>query len=281
MLSIFLKELVRRAIVAIRRERFTFEAKGKIGYDGVADDLITSADLAAQAIYEKLIRESLPGIGIIGEEGLNVPCTLAGIDAYITIDPLDGTKAYGRRQSHGTATMVALVIDGEVVASYIGDVNTEEVYGFRPGTRAVQRISEYEIPQRLDTLDRKIPLGSQLLLLREFPHAASEADRAMFKFFKNVHIDSGSIGIWFTRLWKGEVGALLMEPDGHETPWDSTPIMGISKKLGFKFLRIGDSGTWEVYEPVLPTTVVPRTGADLVIHESALEEFFALIQKLS
>lgn len=278
LISIFLKELVRRAIVAIRHERFTFEAKVKTGYSGEDNDLVTSADIAAQAIYQKLITESLPGVGIIGEESLNVECTLEGVDAYITIDPLDGTRAFGRRQSHGTATMVAFVVDGEVIAAYIGDVNTQEIYGYRPNTPAVQRISEYEVAQRLDTIVRNKPLKQQVLLMREFPFSTKESNSSILNFFRDVHIEGGSIGIWFTRLWKGEIGALLMEPSGHETPWDSTPIIGISQKLGFKFLRVGEYGTWEVFEPLLPKVIVERHGAVIVIHEDVLEDFFSQIK---
>ncbi len=273
MMSIFLKELVRRAIVAIRNERFKFEAKVKTGYSGEDNDLVTSADIAAQAIYQKSIEESLPGVGIIGEEQLNLPCTLKGVDVYITVDPLDGTKAFGRKQSHGTATMVALVINGEVVSAYIGDVNTQEVYGYRPDTRAVQRISQYEIAERLDKIPRdNRPLNEQLILLREFPRKITQLEERALLGFKDVHVDSGSIGIWMTRLWKGEVGAVLMEHFGHETPWDSTPVIGISQKLGFIFLRPSKdkNGTWEKYDPILPKQIIKREYPTLIIHKDSL-----------
>ena len=56
--------------------------------------------------------------------------TQVGEGSYITVDPLDGTKAFIRRQSHGVGTMVAMVEEGQVVSAYVGDVNTQEIYGF-------------------------------------------------------------------------------------------------------------------------------------------------------
>jgi fructose-1,6-bisphosphatase/inositol monophosphatase family enzyme len=121
--GIILKKLVRRAIAAIRAERFRFEVSGKSGYDGSDGDLVTSADRKAQEVYPRGLNECFPGIGIVAEEDdVFVPCTLPGTDAYFTLDPLDGTKAFARRQSHGVGTMIALVVDGAVASAFVGDV---------------------------------------------------------------------------------------------------------------------------------------------------------------
>ena len=98
-----LKEAVRRASSVIRAERLTFEAQTKRGYSGSMDDVFTSADRAAQDVYLRTFRECFPGAGVIGEEAeLHIP-PVAPVTAYFTVDPLDGTKAFIRRQSHGIA----------------------------------------------------------------------------------------------------------------------------------------------------------------------------------
>src|SRR6185503_21353335 len=79
-----------------------------------------------------------------------------------TVDPLDGTKAFIRRQSQGVGTMVALVDDGRVQSAYIGDVNTQEIYGFRPASSSVHRISEYETAERLE---HSASQGSEMTIL--------------------------------------------------------------------------------------------------------------------
>ena len=134
-----MKEAVRRAIVAIRSQRFTFEATAKAHGAHGGLDFVTTADRAAQDVFVELLREWFPDFGIVAEEGaLRVPCTHPRHDLWFTVDPLDGTKAFMRRQSHGIGTMIALVRDGVVEAGCIGDVMTQEVYATRPG--AVLRV---------------------------------------------------------------------------------------------------------------------------------------------
>lgn len=267
-----LKETVRRAIVAIRNERLIFEASSKAGHTGNMDDVFTSADSKAQEIYLRAFRECFPGYGFLGEEDLLVIDPLKEFsELYFTVDPLDGTKAYIRRQSHGVATMVALVNCGEVISAYVGDVNTEEVYGYRPDSEMVHRIT------RMDTVERLVQKDGRQLknihaLLRNPSDQYSEHTRSLLKKFKGHEVIGSSIGTWMAQLWKGEVGAVIMKP-GFETPWDATPILGISRKLGCEFLRPDkNSGKWVVYEPIVSTEKYYRDHETLVIHRSNLAE---------
>ena len=115
--GIILKELVRRAIVTIRNERQVFDVTNKTGYGGDMNDVFTSADRKAQEVYLKLLRECFPDHGIVAEEdALSIPAR-NGVTGYFTVDPLDGTKAFIRRRSHGIGTMIALVENGRVVAA--------------------------------------------------------------------------------------------------------------------------------------------------------------------
>lgn len=270
-LGILLKEMVRRAMVEIRNQRFSFEATAKLGYSGTMDDVFTTADTNAQAIFERIIKETLPGVGLIGEEGLNIPCTIPGHDIYITIDPLDGTKAFVRRQSHGVATMVALVHNGQVISAWIGDVNTFEMYGYRPDGSKVHRISQLETSEALSNLDRTVYPEQGYLMLRESLERAPLLVSETAQRFRKYHIDGGSIGAWFSRLWKGEYVAVITDP-GQETPWDSTPIIGISQKLGFVFLR-EQAGKWEQYHPLVSKETYSRHHYTMVLHTSIAHHF--------
>jgi fructose-1,6-bisphosphatase/inositol monophosphatase family enzyme len=270
--GIVLKELVRRAIVTIRAERFKFEATAKMSYGGSMEDVFTSADVASQAMYERSFRECFPGVGMIGEEDSpDIPCTLAGVDAYFTVDPLDGTKAFVRRQSHGTATMVALVVNGEVVSAWIGDINTQEIYGYRPNSHKVHRISEYELSQYLHTQQFGQTLSNASLLLRESLERSPETVHDLAKRFKKNYSDGGSIGTWMARLWKGEFAGAVMDP-GHQTPWDDTPLIGISHKLGFVFLRSDGVEPWAEYVPELVREVTQRPYWTAIVHRSNLDQ---------
>jgi hypothetical protein len=74
--------------------------------------------------------------------------------------------------------MVALVEQGRVASAYVGDINTQEIYGYRPGSRSVHRISEYETSERLAHIVK--PISEQYALLRDgFEGAARPVGRPL------------------------------------------------------------------------------------------------------
>lgn len=278
--GIVLKDLVRRAITTIRNERFAFEVEGKLGYDGVADDMKTSADTKAQEIYLRSLREVFPQIGIIAEEDeLRVPCTFTERDLYFTLDPVDGTKALVRRQSHGVGSMIALVDDDEVISAWVGDVMTQEIYGYRPDSDHVHRISEYSIGTRLEKHGTE-PGKAPFVLLHDPAERYTPTTRAYLQFggIQGYDVMGGSVGTWAARLWKGEVQIGILPPS-FETPWDSTPVIGISEKLGYRFVEIRRDGSFEVIEPALPREPVQREGDLAIVHESDLKHFLYTLGK--
>ena len=260
--GIVLKELVRRAIVTIRNERTVFDVNPKAGHDGEMNDVFTSADCKAQEVYLRSLRDCFPHYGIVAEED-SLTIEAKNGAGYFTVDPLDGTKAFIRRQSHGVGTMIAMIEEGRVIAAYIGDINTQEIYGYRPGSERVHRITEFEIAEELCHQDR--PLASQYILLRDPERAYSKASRQLLGKFNSWEIEGGSIGIWLARLWKREVGAALLPPS-METPWDRAPILGIATELGYLFCEAGPDGHWRPVEPVLSKKVYRRDADLLVIH---------------
>jgi fructose-1,6-bisphosphatase/inositol monophosphatase family enzyme len=272
--GVILREMVRLAIESIQAQRFDFDASEKSSPYRAGRDLVTSADLAAQAIYVHMIMECLPGVGIIAEEdNLRVPSTLPK-PLWITVDPLDGTQAFTRRQSHGIGTMISLVNDQEVLAAYVGDAITREIYGFRPGSAKVHRISRGYDTMRLE-VEEDLSLNLQHALLHNEPREFSLEAQQLFleppqRIFKSFEITRGSIGMEFTRLWKGEVGGIFIRP-GSTTPWDFNPIFGISRHMGFKFLQIAPDGLHEVEMPVL-LSLGSLEHELLVVHQSRVHE---------
>jgi fructose-1,6-bisphosphatase/inositol monophosphatase family enzyme len=263
--GIIMKELVRRALGVIQAERISFESHAKQGYhdlEGEMNDVLTSADLKAQDIYVRSLRECFPSFGIISEEGVSEPG-----DTYFTIDPVDGTRAFVRGQSHGIGTMIALIHKGECVAAYIGDVNTGEIFGFRPGSSGCHRITNFEAARKLQTkMTSADPLQGYVLLRDPLESHYSPATGKLVRQFKNYLVDGGSIGIWLARLWKREVTAAVI-PEGTETPWDQSPIVGISQKLGYLFLSPDpETGQWTDARIKLSRENQQRGTDLLVIH---------------
>ncbi|MDA1335040.1 MAG: hypothetical protein O2794_03440 [bacterium] len=235
-IGIIMRELCMRAMFSIRQERFKFVSTEKRGYSGDMDDLVTTADHAAQSIYLNGLTECFPDYGIIAEEE---DFRREG-DLYFTVDPLDGTKAFARGQSHGVGSMISLSSGSEVIGAVVGDVNTLEMYYYRPGSDNVWHIvfaggemSCHELKPNI-----KAPLDEQYILFRQNPIKTSRnLKRLSEKYFRDIAVAEGSIGVSMARLWKGEVGAHVI-PAHHQTPWDWNPCLGISRKLGFEFYAI-------------------------------------------
>ncbi len=266
-IGVVMKEAVRRAIEAIRARRFALEVRSKRGYDGRRTDIVTSADIAAQAVYLRVLRRSFPGIGVLAEENhLSVRCR-DGSSRYFTVDPLDGSKAAERRQSHGIGTMLSLFKGNRIIGAYVGDVMTSEVYGFRPGSRKVYRISDFGRAELLKPNLR--PLREQFVLLDGLASAYSAelwGRLGVAVRFSGAEIMRGSIGIRFARLWKGEVGGIVLRP-AFETPWDSCPILGISQQMGFRFLKFhAGSGRFQPLPANAVRKVYYREEEMLVVH---------------
>ena len=109
------------------------------------DDLVTSADRAAESALTARLRELVPGSCVVGEEGAaENPELLESIHGEAPVwlvDPLDGTKNFaGGRGPFGT--MVALLERGRIVLSAIYLILERDLYvaevgagAFRNGTR--------------------------------------------------------------------------------------------------------------------------------------------------
>jgi len=274
-----MKEAVRRAIVAIRAHRFTFEARAKLSGRGAGTpDVVTTADHAAQDTLVRLLRAWFPTFGIVAEEDhLRVPCSHAGADLWFTLDPLDGTRAFMRRQSHGIGTMLSLVCDGQVIGACVGDVMTSEIYAARPDDTTVHRVSEFGIAERLEIDDRRT-LASQWLLVCERPRRLVPPvitrlglEQGVFGGFESA---AGSIGIAMARVWKSEVGGAVFGPFPWGTPWDLYPVLGISRRLGFGFYMIEEAGLTP-WEPAIDPQGCPVPTEILCIHRSREPELAA------
>lgn len=269
-IGIIMKELVRRAIEDIRNQMHSFEVTQKQGYRGQMDDMFTTADTHAQQVYIRSIMECFPQWGIIAEEQGHRRLCADGSGFFFSVDPLDGTRAFVRQQSHGIGTMLSLSRNDEFIAAFIGDVNTREIYGFRPLSSSVHRISQFNVGRRLQHKPR--PLRDQYVLLRNPADEHTAYVKWLINNFKSNLVDGGSIGIWMARLWKGEVGAVILQP-AMETPWDSNPVNAITERLGFVFLRPGpQTSEWVQFTPKPITEVYERDHEVLIVHRENMAE---------
>lgn len=274
-----IKKMVQKAIDIIQQEAATFSQKTKTHYSGSDDDLVTSADIKAQAMYVEEIKKHFPNEGFIGEEnGVNIQPKVGY--GYFTVDPLDGTKAFGRTQSTGSATMIAHVDpEGFVDMVCIGDINTGEIYGFGPNQQPTRTRFDVETKMKVDT---HIPLNKKYIVLRDHPEKYPPVINNIVKpgvgVFKDIEIASGSIGLLTARLWKNEIAVLAWQA-GYDTPWDNTPIIGMNKALGIVHLRL-DLMTQEVqiFDPTPPKDVAKRDWIEILAHKNYVDELIKWVE---
>lgn len=284
--------IIKSAMVRVMQRftalQFNLVVEVKPGYEPGTTDIRTNMDQLAQEVYVKIFRKSFPQIGIVAEENapgsnerLIIPPDPVDLDMWFDIDGIDGTKAMERKQSDGIGTMVSLRKGDKIIAAYVGDVTTGEIYGYRPGSEDVCRVNRGGIADKLRIAQDR-PLADQHVLLRDPNWLHSLRARSIFEpghsekpvLFKSIQIGGGSIGIGMARLWKGEVGGAIILPSP-ETPWDANPVLGICRMLGFVNLDIGGRGFSAPYRPRPVRDIVHRNHETLIIHESRVPELKA------
>jgi fructose-1,6-bisphosphatase/inositol monophosphatase family enzyme len=283
LIGLAMKDILERALRLIVSKKTGFVAKIKAGKTGLMDDVLTDADTEAQAMMVSLLLERFPFYGIVAEEEdprnpgskgepkpLVIPSSHPEDEFFFTIDPVDGTKAFVRRQSHGVASMLSLVKNGEVIAAYVMDVGTWELFGFRPESEKVHKIIGMDHGESL-VIDTSTDLAKKIALLRDPLDTYSEL---MQRFIgksgvvRSHNIEGGSIGMSFTHLWLGYMGMVVLHP-GFQTPWDLAPVLGISQKMGFKFLEVDPAtGLTKFWEPLITMETFETKNEIVVVHAS-------------
>ncbi|HYF05310.1 MAG TPA: inositol monophosphatase family protein [Patescibacteria group bacterium] len=239
--GILLKEALRRGMLAIRTRRLNFTVTEKAGLNGKAD-AFTDADNAAQDAIVDLIRKTLPGVGVVVEEvkagsrkpkrtkHILIPCTLKGADVWITVDGMDGTGAFRRKESGGIACMISMSYNGVYVAGFILDVINGELVYYRPDGSKVHWIVPDQEDNPQEVRYEPKPLSESYIYLRDRLDEYSLICQSMFftrekgGLFSGYNTERGSIGLTFVRLFRGEAGAVLMLPRV-VTPWDVGPFV--------------------------------------------------------
>ncbi|HET9412467.1 MAG TPA: inositol monophosphatase family protein [Candidatus Saccharimonadales bacterium] len=258
--------------------------------DGTPEPL-TDGDLESHRCFVREFHELPEGFGCVGEEeDLRIECTFEDAEVRITFDAVDGTKVYAADYVFGSTVMIALVVNDQVVAAYIADINSGDVFGYGPSTSEVRRWRDFDVARAGgEPLSTEFPgsLKDQPILLRnereDYPPRVAAIARSTKHsggiFSRYVSCDSGvSIGLSMVQLLCGHVGALVMASK-RWSPWDDTPLIGLAKAMGMVFLRpISDGTTLEEFEPPLVEEVAPRDYVIFVVHRSsaaALQEGYA------
>lgn len=266
------KEMVARAMREVRKQIWNFTIYDKEN-ENKEGDLVTTADYAAQQIYTNMMAECTPNAGIVAEENGLKKDPINGETIIYTIDPVDGTKALVRRQSDGIGTLLGVVdsTHKQIIASYIWDIMTNELYYYRPWSDVVHRLNIAN-PEQNSILSYQNRIKKRILTLddvRKFPKWTDNITQSN-GYRDSIGTSNGSIGTNMAKLRKWEVDAVLLKP-WVEHPRDRVPCAGISHKLWYLNIYIQDN-IFQVLDMnesrYLTSTKVPH---QLIVHKSELE----------
>lgn len=229
-------------------------------------DLVTRADIEAEAFLEKALPDLLPGSLVVGEEAVSRGETdlavLQRVDAPIwVIDPVDGTHNFVH---HGRefGVMVALVIDGATSFAWIYDVLADSMVVGVCGEGVWQDNS----PLSVVTVEAPQSMAG-FINPRFFPKAVRphiEEAQGSFQDCCSIHCAAheylnilqgkGQFAV-YSRLkpWDHLAGTLMVEEaGGYVRKWDGSPYT--PQDLDCGLIAAASEESWQVaYEMFLKT----------------------------
>lgn len=182
-------------------------------------EVVTIADREAEAVITARLRDMLPWVPVVGEEAVALEATL--LEAIHTepmvwlVDPLDGTANFASGDPHW-AVMVALVREGETVASWIYRHTDDRLYVAERGGGAWCDGLRLTCP-----VERSTPESLRGAVLQRF---LTDAERARIiprlDRFERVTAGYTCAGFEYPAIVEGQQEFALFQ---RLLPWDHAP----------------------------------------------------------
>ena len=234
----YLSTAIRAALAAGRVHRRYFrqtaqiqqlQKKGPI-------DLVTAADLEAEAEFRRLIAREWPTHVVLGEEQADVAVPPGARCRWI-IDPVDGTTNF----AHGLALFcvsIALEVDGRVELGVVFDPIGEELFTAERGQGARLNGLPIHVSDRRALVDGLLctgfpytirdDRGAQVAVFEAFLTRARAVRRLGSAAIDLCYVAAGRFdGFWEQQLhaWDMAAGVLIIEEaGGRVTRYDASPI---------------------------------------------------------
>ena len=216
-------------------------------------DLVTEADLAAEEIILKMLRNHFPKDNILSEEA--GARDLSSARTWV-VDPLDGTTNF----AHGFpffAVSIALEIDKEMVLGIVYNPFMGEFFEARKGQGAFLNGRPIHVSNARNL--------SESLLATGFPYDIRERSNRIFERFRNMVVGSrgvrraGSAAIDLCYVAAGRLDGLWEE---NLKPWDTAAGAVIVLEAGGKL----STCEGRVFTPYLQSVVAcsPMIHGDMV-----------------
>ena len=203
-----------------------------IGVQSKSDESpLTKADLAANEILCKTLREISPEIPIISEENDQMSyMDRAGWEYCWVVDPLDGTKEFIKRNGEFT-TNVALVRGDVAVAGVIYAPALDEMYWGVYGNGAYSEINGEVLKLQVSTYN-KSDKGLKLVCSRSH---LNEATQAIVDQYNEPELVASGSSLKFMKIAKGDAHVYPRMAPTME--WDTCAAQAILEEAGGSVLQ--------------------------------------------
>jgi len=211
---------------------------------GVGDP-VTAADMSANQIITRTLKEAFPHHAILTEEE---PQTWGetGHDWVWMIDPLDGTRDFIKANGE-FVTMVGATHHAEpTIGVGIEPATGLELYAVKDGGAYKSSLSKVEKPSKLTAPPAPDLKGLRIAISRS--HRDSKVDELIRLLGVKAEISSGSVGRKMALVIHGEAD-LYVHPAKGTKLWDTCACEVIASEAGLVFL----SGTGEPIDYLRPS----------------------------
>lgn len=265
-----IKQLMRDAAAQFITPRFKNLKSGEVDAKTSPNDLVTLADIEAEAFLEREFARKFPGTLFIGEEKVHRDPKVMDIlqqdkTSYFVVDPVDGTNNFVKGSPH-FGLMVVYVEKGEVQQAYIYDVlkdhfmsavrgegaydgNKKLVMAPKPKAEKLGFTKrKYDIPGTSETFNIAAKeAGFKIRLLGCSAHEYMNLARGNVRFYMAEH----------SRPWDHLAGSLIIrEAGGVCANWDGTPYR--PKDTGSSILSAASERDWnDLHRALLQHAVKP------------------------
>jgi 3'(2'), 5'-bisphosphate nucleotidase len=210
-----------RAVMEVYRSDFSVETKGD-------SSPVTLADKAAEAIILAGLRSTCPLFACVAEEEVGagvIPAALG--DAFILVDPLDGTREFIERQD-GFTVNIALIRGDEPVVGVVYAPASGRLFSGEPAHAEAAEVSaDGRITNRRAIRVR--PMPSQPIIVASRSHRTPETDAFIARFAGAELVSIGS-SLKFCLVAAGE--ADLYPRFGRTMEWDTAAGDAVLRAAG-------------------------------------------------
>jgi 3'(2'), 5'-bisphosphate nucleotidase len=227
------------------------------------DTYATQADIEANDIIIKGLRERFPHHAILSEESIDDKERLNSGDLWI-VDPLDGTKDFRSRTGDFSVMIAYIIPPNPVVAVIYAPVHDKLYYAIK-GTGAYL-IEKNGQRQELKVSNRTLEEAIITLSRKEF--TPEQAEEIRQKFSMKGYLQAGSMGIKVGCIAEGR-GDLYVNNDPRAGEWDAcAPGLILTEAGGMITDYDGKEIEYNKEQPYLPRGAVCSNGAS--VHSAIL-----------